>query len=736
MATVGQMIVKIGANIRDFVQKMQQTRDEMQETQKAVQGVGKSFQDAGKAAAHLDPVIHNAIEMRRIFSQAQAAVRQDFVELSASAGQFAGKTDEFIAKIEELGKKQKKLADQMLANNERMKASFIQSIGAMLARSNTSDKIAENLARIGNPIRTLDQVLLKSIGSRLDELAKRGNVAVVALRELGPTANMKQLQEQVRLINQGIMRMNMLALASGAVFVGMTAGAIQLSNAIDGRLVQAFDQFKATWIDALRPFITAFTEVGLAMLKAGTAVGQFFKSLAQNDPVLSAMIFGFLYLFTALTLLLSPLAIGISRAGSLAVAFNQLWMMIKPLVTGFLTVAGTAAIIAAALVILAGVIYKLWTNSEAFRNSIINGWNAIKTTILNALAPILPAWEQFKQAFLNMVATFVGAEPSMGSIWKTLGDKIAVFINWFVTTALPMIQQAFSFVASVIVTAMNIGIAAFNKISEWWQTWGPWIKAFVGGIFENIKNIIVSAVNIISNIFQFFSNLLQGNWRGAWENIKAILSNALTLIWNWIQLWGVGRILGFFRGMGDQLVSILSGAFSRMWSGVTGWLGSIVSAITSRFQSVLNFFGWLRQSFYNAGAGLIDMIASGIMNSVYRVTSAISWVASKIRAFLPFSPAKVGPLSDLNKLDFAGPIRDSIQKGLPAVQTSLNDMLAVPAISGAPSGAAAGQGTGAGEGVQIIVENMTVREDADIERIARRLHELSQRKLRGRGVYA
>jgi phage-related protein len=80
---------------------------------------------------------------------------------------------------------------------------------------------------------------------------------------------------------------------------------------------------------------------------------------------------------------------------------------------------------------------------------------------------------------------------------------------------------------------------------------------------------------------------------------------------------------------------------------------------------------------YDAGANLIGSIIDGIKSKVSAIGSTMSDVASKIRGYLPFSPAKEGPLSDLNRLDFAGPITDSILGGVPTVQTALDSMLTV-----------------------------------------------------------
>ncbi|MEJ9158845.1 carbamoyl-phosphate synthase large subunit, partial [Bacillus cereus] len=77
---------------------------------------------------------------------------------------------------------------------------------------------------------------------------------------------------------------------------------------------------------------------------------------------------------------------------------------------------------------------------------------------------------------------------------------------------------------------------------------------------------------------------------------------------------------------------------------------------------------------------LIEMMAKGIKSAASWVTDAVSDLAQKARDFLPFSPAKTGPLSDLDHLDFGGPITDSIKLAFPQVGGLMSDLLDLPPI--------------------------------------------------------
>jgi phage-related protein len=89
----------------------------------------------------------------------------------------------------------------------------------------------------------------------------------------------------------------------------------------------------------------------------------------------------------------------------------------------------------------------------------------------------------------------------------------------------------------------------------------------------------------------------------------------------------------------------------------------------------------MKDTFLKAGKGFIDALVDGIKSAANGVYDTVKGVAKKIRDFLPFSPAKVGPLSDLDKLDFGGPISDAIRGGVPDVQAQMNSMLSVPDVN-------------------------------------------------------
>lgn len=86
---------------------------------------------------------------------------------------------------------------------------------------------------------------------------------------------------------------------------------------------------------------------------------------------------------------------------------------------------------------------------------------------------------------------------------------------------------------------------------------------------------------------------------------------------------------------------------------------AIVGSVRSAMAAVEAAVAGVDLSFH--GARLMDTLAAGIRARAAAVVEAIRATMAEVRAFLPSSPAKVGPLSDIHKLKFTETIAASIR---------------------------------------------------------------------------
>lgn len=633
MATIQDILVKIGANTSSFEKSMKNVEKQFEGLSKQFESTSSSMRgsmsrlggSSTEMSRKISAATKEAQQQMEPFKEQLREVEYQFYELSQSMGSYQGTTSSFMQQLTALGKQHKQVTDNMIANDTMARQSFIEGIGTMLAASTQSEKIAQNLQRIGNPLYNLSQGAL-SVTKGLENIAKQGTASALALKQLGSNANMKQLQDQINLINSGLGRMQALMLGMGIVVAGLTYGLSKLAFHFNKDLKPMATEMKTTWTEALRPIGEAFGQFLEKLFGIITAVGEMTVAFNTAHPVLAKVGQIFMVLVPLFTLLLAPLAIGIGLTGGLSAAFTLLWASISPFVIGFATVIGVAIALSAALVLIGLAVWALWTKCDGFREGVLSAWNKIKEAtsaawdyVLNSV--LIPVWNEivaFGKQLMGQLKDF----------WEKNGDNIKTIA-----------ETVWSFVKNVIWSRLQAILAVMKTI---WNV----VSSVVKSAWNNVKLTISGAIDIITGIIGFFAAAFTGDWKGMWENAKQILKGA----WKMIQgIFGtaVDVVLGIIKGLGKSI----GGQFEKM-----------------------------SNTFYDAGKGFMEMLKKGINDAIGGVLSKIKEVAGKIREFLPFSPAKTGPLSDLDHLDFGGPISDSIIKGIPHIRSLMSDMLALPPV--------------------------------------------------------
>ncbi len=767
-ATIGQEASQAG---RSFTNFGTEAYDSTMTVTRGFDSMGRRIREVYRGTS--PEAQRMSAEMRSAFAQQRVAMngfRDDVIktqygyfQLAQASKTYTGTSQEFMSTIESMGKTHKKTMDGMMAANEMAKMSFYQSVGSMLARSTQASKISDNFTRMKNPIYSINKPLL-GVADGLNKIAMRGTPAAQALRILGPTANMKQLQDMTNMISQGMMRFTATALvaavAAGIFYNALHKGAME-TNAV---YATAFNAMSATIRETFQPLVEVFATIMTPVYNFITMIGQMILKFQEAHPTITKLISAFMILVPILTLILSPLAIGIGLFGGLGTAIAALAPLMMPVITGFATIMGTVLLVAVGIVALGAAFYLLWTRSETFRSGVIAGWNAIKAAALAVWGFIAP----YIQQAISAVVTFVQAKlAQLQAFWATNGASIKAAVSNVWTVILTVIRAAMVVIVPIIKVAFML------------------VKSIIVSTWNAIKNVINGTIQVIMGIIQVFSGLLTGNFTQVWNGLKAIVMGALQTLWGVINLYFIGKFLGPLRSFGTMAMGIIRGAwafikgiftsgasgiatvirmyfnmyrtiimtvmnairavvtavwnalrssvsaavgsirasissafssarsivtnamqaiksvvvsvwnavkssvtsvlsgilssvkstFSNIISAITSAMSKVGSAVKSGFNSALNVVKGLGSSFYNAGRGLIEQMIGGISSMAGAVADKVSSVVSKVRDFLPFSPAKVGPLSDLDKLDFGGPISDSIDKAFPKVSAKMNMLM-------------------------------------------------------------
>ncbi|MDP1419228.1 hypothetical protein Q8G35_12485 [Peribacillus simplex] len=520
--SVSEMAKSMGENVQGFSNKWGMMSSEMQSAYKDAQSV-------------LNP-----------FKQDLLEVEYGFFKLSQGMGDYKGTTAQFMNELNSLGSKHKKITDNMMKNNDFMKAGFIEGIATMQARSTASEKIAQNFDKMNNPLYKLNNGFLK-ISQGMENMAKKGTPVYLALQKLGPNANMKDLNDQIKLINGGLLRMAGVALIAAGASVLVYGALHEASKSIPG-YSESIETMMSTIREAFQPMVEIFAAVMMKVFEFVTAVAALVVKFNEAHPMIALIIQGFLMLLPALFLILAPLAIGIGLFGGLSAAFAAIAPIIMPIVAGFMSIAGTVLLVAGIIVGLIAVLYLLWTKTTWFSTAVIAVWEAIKSGtqaawdfILNGI--LIPIWDALVSFGQEILAKF-------SALWDEHGATIMAIVEGFMSYIWKNIQSGMKFIQGIFQVVWPV-ISGLVKIA-----WGL------------IKTAISTGVDIITGLIDAGMSLLEGDWEGAWDAIKGIAED----IWN--------NIEAFFEGID------LAGIGSDIIQGLIDGLGSMAGAISDKVASL------------------------------------------------------------------------------------------------------------------------------------------------------
>ncbi|MBS7531376.1 hypothetical protein IC619_012820 [Hazenella sp. IB182353] len=373
-------------------------------------------------------------------------------------------------------------------------------------------------------------------------------------------------------------------------------------------------------------------------------------------------------------------------------AFTAITTATGLLGTTLLPIVGIVILVIAGIMLLvAGLIYA-YTHFEGFRNLVDTVWAAIK----NGLAAV---WAFF-QPMINTIVSFFLSEwqrittwwsgiwPVLQQAFMNIWNGIMAFLQPIIAGIMALFEMAWPYIQIIITTTMNA------------------IKTIIQTIWNIIKTIFSGAVDVIMSIVEAFAYLFTGQWSKCWNSVlnifKTIFSTVISVIRQKID--GVLKVI-------NTMISGIGDLFSRLMSDAKRW-----------------------------GSNLIDMFISGIRSMIGGVRNAANAVMQPLKDFLGFaSPTKKGPGSRSHKWapNFMDMFTAGIYAGLPGIKQVANQSASQLAVmnGGHKSMATASTSQGFGSGANTInISELVVREEADIERIAQKLHKMQMGTERAGGA--
>ena len=298
--------------------------------------------------------------------------------------------------------------------------------------------------------------------------------------------------------------------------------------------------------------------------------------------------------------------------------------------------------------------------------------------------------------------------------------KVAVVVASSVAGAL---VTAAAWVAANAVMLLGIGlvvaavaIAVYEIVTHWKsivhgveEAWNAVYK-FVSGIVADVVNfvkshwmlllgILLGPIALAVAVFITYRKQIVSVFEGLWRDVSGFASRLGS------------DVLHFFEKMFNDVTSTERRAIAVVIGDVTRWFSEWLSMTETGLGNVVHWFeglpgrilgalGDVGSLLLHAGESIIQGLINGITNMVGAVTGTVSNVVNDIKSFLPFSPAKRGPLSGAGSPENSGRsiarlLASGITSGRGDVSAAMQHLAA--GATGGPGGvAAAGAGGAAG----------------------------------------
>ncbi|WP_269857949.1 phage tail tape measure protein [Streptomyces sp. RPT161] len=322
----------------------------------------------------------------------------------------------------------------------------------------------------------------------------------------------------------------------------------------------------------------------------------------------------------------------------------------QKLAGSILTVVGATSGLILAVV---GVVKAINLVQGAFKLLAANPVVAAITLIVIALIYAYSHFKAFRDV-VNEVAKFLGGV--FAQAWHAIG----AVISWFSKNVMPevrkVIQDVFNWFQAhkqVFVDAWNDVVKAVDGLVKWFKTNVlDWVKARVAELVDWWHQHSAQIKEIWDALWAAAKTVVKVWWDGYMRPTLSVIKSVWTTVWDairdalkvvWAAISGiVTTAIHLVENTISLVLDVITGKWGRVWGDLKRLVGQALHDMVSTITSIASGFGDL---LWDAGANIIKGLINGIRSMIGGVGNAIGDVVNEVKSFLPWSPAKKGPLS-------------------------------------------------------------------------------------------
>ncbi len=401
-----------------------------------------------------------------------------------------------------------------------------------------------------------------------------------------------------------------------------------------GGLMVAFAPLGIGFGDGMVSMTDKFAKWAWA-LQSNPAFADFVKMVQESTPVIFSLIGTIVDVLWEMINVLYPFAIRILAATD---AFLRMSMESGALEAILKILGGAVLLVAENMDWLIPLVGSLYLGMKALQivQSVAKGFGLLYDAaglVMRGLGLLIPvtAGQTAGQTALNVAtwlfpgvwitAAIMGVVAAGVLMWKNW-DEIAAWGKWLWGE----IKKVWSGIKKDVVEAYDKMV---SKAKEWWgdtkRKWDDTVsaaKSKASEMYTEVVNKYESMKTDATNKLAEMTSKASQKWNEAYNSATSWASN----------MWDAG--VANAKAMSQGFKNNVDDLGDAVWNGMKSAWNSIKS--------------W-GNTFYNSGAALLGEFADGVWKGVTMAYDNV-WEGMKyIRNLLPFSPAKEGPLSDLDK---------------------------------------------------------------------------------------
>lgn len=462
-------------------------------------------------------------------------------------------------------------------------------------------KVAQAVQQIGIKYGLTNQQLeatapvLNKIGTLARAMGKDSETAATIMSKAydGLNGNFMLLQR-----NLGITKQQLL-----------DAGWSGASNDVDGYTLalQKVLDTKPEMQEYLNSYEGQMERLKFAIQGVGRQIGEIFL------PILNALLGMFLDLHQQcpwLTNVIVALAVGIVGLISVLSVLAPIIIMITELqeAQAFATLAANwpYLLLAAAILVVIGVLLYLYNTNEGVRNAMNKIGEAIKNTVVKAwehlqkvLEPLGATFEHLMQVLGRLAMDLLGLFGITGDAaaeFDWLGaviSAVGMYIEGLVTGFVYLVEILASIVVPVISFLVNLVANLINFFISLAEALALLSQGDVLGFLTTLGTALWTLIaETITNFGQMFLEIF--------NNLNLIFGGVLTAVWTWLVQLIYAMILGGYQAVVGFLtwIGTLPGQFWNYllmaWNNFTVWAGQIIQkAVETGSNMVTQFINWV-----------------------------------------------------------------------------------------------------------------------------------------------